>query len=145
MFGTASGCRAEFVLQAEGVLRERSSKNMDIPTGEVELAVRALKILARSETPPFAIEEGSATNDSLRLKYRYLDLRRPDMQRALQLRHKVVKVCRDYFDEQGFLEIETPILTKSTPEGPGTIWCPPGSTPASFMPCPSPPSSISSF
>jgi aspartyl-tRNA synthetase len=117
VFETASGCRAEFVLQASGVLRERSSKNMDIPTGEVELAVRSLKILAKSETPPFAIEEGSTVNDQLRLKYRYLDLRRPDMQRALQLRHKVVKVCRDYFDEQGFLEIETPILTKSTPEG----------------------------
>ena len=117
VFETAAACRAEFVLRAAGTVRERSSKNKDIPTGDIEIEVKTLEVLARSDTPPFAIEENSSVNDTLRLKYRYLDLRRPDMQRALAIRHKVVKVCRDYFDEQGFLEIETPVLTKSTPEG----------------------------
>lgn len=116
-FDTAFSCRAEYVLQAEGVLRERSSKNMDIPTGGVELAVTKLKVLCKSETPPFEIAENSDVNDTLRLKYRYLDLRRPDMQRAIMMRHRVTKIARDYFNEQGFLEIETPMLTKSTPEG----------------------------
>ena len=117
VFEKALTVRSEYVLAARGVLRERASKNYEIPTGEVELEVTALQILAKSETPPFEIVENSDVNDVLRLKYRYLDLRRPDMARMLQLRHKVVKCARDYFDEQGFLEIETPILTKSTPEG----------------------------
>ena len=108
------------------------------------MKVTELRLLAKAATPPFEIVEHSDVRDAVRLKYRYLDLRRPDMQRTIALRHKIVKICRDYFDENGFLEIETPILTKSTPEGAGTIWCPPGSTPASFTPCPSPPSSTSS-
>ena len=86
-------------------------------TGEIEVLVSELRVLNGSETPPFYIEENIDTNDALRLKYRYLDIRRPDMQRNLMLRHKIVKVARDYFDDNGFLEIETPILTKSTPEG----------------------------
>ena len=117
VFGTAFTVRSEFVLWARGVLRERSSKNPELPTGDVELEVKELKILAKSETPPFEITENSDVNDALRLKYRYLDLRRPDMQRYIALRHRAVKVTRDYFDENGFLEIETPMLTKSTPEG----------------------------
>ncbi|NLH01779.1 MAG: Asp-tRNA(Asn)/Glu-tRNA(Gln) amidotransferase GatCAB subunit C, partial [Clostridiales bacterium] len=117
VFETAASCRAEYVLQAEGVLRERSSKNKEIPTGDVELYVKRLKILCRSETPPFEIIEDSDVNESLRLKYRYLDLRRPDLQRNLIFRHKVAKITRDYFDENGFIEIETPTLIKSTPEG----------------------------
>ena len=117
IFGIAFTVRSEFVLYAHGVLRERSSKNLDLPTGEVELEVSSLRILAKSETPPFEITENSDVNDALRLKYRYLDLRRPDMQRYIALRHRAVKVTRDYFDENGFLEIETPMLTKSTPEG----------------------------
>ncbi len=117
IFDQARRVRAEFVLAARGVLRERSSKNPDLPTGSVELEVTELRILAESETPPFEIEENSDVNDTLRLKYRYLDLRRPDMQRAIALRHKVVKLTRDYFDDNGFYEIETPMLTKSTPEG----------------------------
>jgi aspartyl-tRNA synthetase len=117
VFETAFGVRGEFVLAARGVLRERSSKNPDLPTGDVELAVTELHILSKAETPPFEIVENSDVNDMLRLKYRYLDLRRPDMQRAILLRHKIGKVARDYYDEQGFYEIETPILTKSTPEG----------------------------
>lgn len=117
VFEKAFTARAEFVMAARGVLRERSSKNKEIPTGEVELEVTELRILAASETPPFEIVENSDVNDMLRLKYRYLDLRRPDMQRAIAMRHKVAKIARDYFDDKGFLEIETPMLTKSTPEG----------------------------
>ncbi|MCL2221527.1 MAG: aspartate--tRNA ligase [Oscillospiraceae bacterium] len=117
IFSEAMTVRAEFVLKATGTLRERSSKNPDLPTGDVELEVTALNILSKAETPPFEIVENSDVNDALRLKYRYLDLRRPDMQRLFALRHKAAKVTRDYFDENGFYEIETPILTKSTPEG----------------------------
>jgi len=117
IFSDAMTVRGEFVLQATGTLRERSSKNPDLPTGDVELEVTAFNILSKAETPPFEIVENSDVNDALRLKYRYLDLRRPDMQRLFALRHKTTKVTRDYFDENGFYEIETPILTKSTPEG----------------------------
>jgi len=117
VFGAAETLRSEFVISASGVLRERSSKNPELPTGDIELEVSALNILAKAETPPFEIEEDSDVNDALRLKYRYLDLRRPDMQSYIALRHRAAKVTRDYFDENGFFEIETPMLTKSTPEG----------------------------
>ena len=90
---------------------------MGMKTGDLEIAVQDLRILSESLTPPFYIEENIDTNESLRLKYRYLDLRRPDIQRNLILRHKVAKCARDYFDSEGFLDIETPILGKSTPEG----------------------------
>ena len=117
VFEKAASARSEYVLAAKGIVRERSSKNKEIPTGEIEVEVKELKILASAETPPFEIVENSDVNDMLRLKYRYLDLRRPDMQRAIAMRHKVAKITRDYFDENGFFEIETPMLTKSTPEG----------------------------
>ena len=117
IFKKAFAVRSEYVLAAKGVLRERSSKNKDIPTGDVELFVTELRVLAAAEPPPFEIVEDSDVNDVLRLKYRYLDLRRPDMQRQIALRHKVTMCTRRYFDEQGFYEIETPMLTKSTPEG----------------------------
>lgn len=117
VFGKAFTVRSEFVLMAKGVVRMRSSINTEIPTGEVEIAVTDLRILSQAQTPPFEIVENSAVNDELRLKYRYLDLRRPDLQRNLITRHKIAKVTRDYFDDQGFLEIETPMLIKSTPEG----------------------------
>ena len=117
VFEKAASARSEYVLAAKGTVRERSSKNKDIPTGEIEIEVTELRVLAQSETPPFEIVENSDVNDMLRLKYRYLDLRRPDMQRYIALRHKVAKIARDYFDENGFYEIETPMLTKSTPEG----------------------------
>ena len=117
IFAKALSVRSEYVLAARGVLRERSSKNMEIPTGEVELEVKELRILAVSETPPFEITDATDVNDALRLKYRYLDLRRPEMQNVIALRHRVSKIARDYFDDSGFLEIETPMLTKSTPEG----------------------------
>ena len=117
VFSAASTVRSEYVLSAKGILRERSSKNPELPTGDVELEVRELQILAKAETPPFEIVENSDVNDALRLKYRYLDLRRPNMQQYIALRHRATKIIRDYFDENGFLEIETPVLTKSTPEG----------------------------
>lgn len=117
IFEKASGLRGEYVIAAVGKVRERESKNPELPTGEIEIDVTELRLLAKAETPPFEIVEDSDVKDAVRLKYRYLDLRRPDMQRMIALRHKIVKICRDYYDEQGFLEIETPILTKSTPEG----------------------------
>ena len=117
VFEKAFAARNEYVLMAKGVVRERSAKNTEIPTGEVELEVQDLRVLSASETPPFEIVENCNTSELTRLKYRYLDLRRPDLQRNILLRHKVTKVTRDYFDENGFVEIETPILIRSTPEG----------------------------
>lgn len=117
IFDKAADLHAEYVIAATGVLRERESKNKDLPTGDVELFVNELRLLAKAETPPFEILEDNQVNDTLRLTYRYLDLRRPNMQNMIKTRHKVAKLARDYFDEQGFYEIETPILTKSTPEG----------------------------
>ena len=117
VFEKAASARSEYVLMAQGVVRERSAKNTEIPTGEIEIEVTDLRILAKSETPPFEIIEDCQTAELTRLKYRYLDLRRPDLQRNILLRHKITKITRDYFDENGFIEIETPILIKSTPEG----------------------------
>lgn len=117
IFDKAFSARSEFVLMAKGVVRERSSKNMEIPTGEIEVDVNDLRILDKSETPPFEIVENCQTSELTRLKYRYLDLRRPDLQRNIIMRHKICKITRDYFDENGFIEIETPILIRSTPEG----------------------------
>ncbi len=117
VFEKAVTLRSEFVAMATGKVRIRSSINKEIPTGEVEIEVTELKILGASETPPFEILPNSNANEELRLRYRYLDLRRPDIQQNILMRHKIVKVTRDYFDENGFLEIETPTLIKSTPEG----------------------------
>ena len=117
VFEKASSLRSEYVIAATGTVRERESKTDKIATGAIEVYVTELRLLAKAETPPFEIVEHSKANDMLRLKYRYLDLRRPDMQKMIATRHKVTKIARDYFDEQGFYEIETPLLTKSTPEG----------------------------
>lgn len=117
VFEKAFAARAEYVLAATGTVRERSSKNPDLPTGDIEIEVTVLRVLAKSETPPFAIEENSPVQKETRLRYRFLDLRRPDMQRTLAARHRLVKVAHDYFDKNNFLEIETPDLVKSTPEG----------------------------
>ena len=113
----AKSARSEFVLAATGTVRERDSKNPNIPTGNVEIYVNELKILGESQTPPFEIVENCKSNEELRLKYRYLDLRRPDLMKNILIRHKLTKITRDYFDENGFIEIETPMLIKSTPEG----------------------------
>ena len=117
IFDKAASLRSEYVVAATGLVRERESKTDKIATGDIEIYVTELRLLAKAETPPFEIVEHSKANDMLRLKYRYLDLRRPDMQKMIATRHKVTKIARDYFDEQGFYEIETPMLTKSTPEG----------------------------
>ncbi len=117
VFEKASSCRSEYVLAASGIVKERSAKNTEIPTGEIEIEVTELKILGVSETPPFEIIPNCPTSELTRLKYRYLDLRRPDLQSNLLLRNKVLKITRDYFYDNGFIEIETPILVKSTPEG----------------------------
>lgn len=117
IFGKAFAARSEFVLAARGKVRERSSKNKDIPTGEVEIYVEELRVLNESETPPFEITDDTTAKEDLRLKYRYLDLRRPELQGNIIMRHKIAKATRDYFDANGFIEIETPILIKSTPEG----------------------------
>lgn len=117
VFEKAGILRSEFVVIAKGKVRMRSSVNTEIPTGEIEIEVYELKILGESETPPFEILPDSAAKEELRLKYRYLDLRRAPLQRNILMRHKIAKVTRDYFDENGFIEIETPTLIKSTPEG----------------------------
>ena len=109
--------RSEYVIAATGTVRERSSKNETIPTGHVEVYVDEIKILGESQTPPFEIVENCKSNEELRLKHRYLDLRRPDILNNILIRHKITKITRDYFDENGFIEIETPMLIRSTPEG----------------------------
>ena len=135
----AFSARSEFVLGACGTVRERSSKNPNIPTGAVEIFVTELKILGESQTPPFEIVENSNCNEELRLKYRYLDLRRPDLAKNIMLRHKVAKVTRDYFDENGFIEIETPMLIRSTPEGARDYLVPSRVHPGSFYALPQSP------
>lgn len=117
VFEKAGELRSEFVAAARGVIRRRAAVNKDIPTGLVEVEVSELRILSRAQTPPFDISDDCNAREELRLKYRYLDLRRPKLQQNLMLRHRVVKATRDYFDSKGFLEIETPVLIKSTPEG----------------------------
>ena len=117
IFSKAFQVRSEYVLMAKGTVRKRSSVNPDIPTGEIEIEVTELKVLGSAETTPFEILDDTSVKEELRLKYRYLDLRRPTLQNNLVMRHKVTKVTRDFFDGEGFLEIETPTLIKSTPEG----------------------------
>ncbi len=107
----------EYVIQVNGIVDERSNKNSKIPTGDIEINVKTLRVLNSSEVPPFTIEEESDGGDELRMKYRYLDLRRKPLQQNLILRHRMAKSVRDYLDAQNFLEIETPCLIKSTPEG----------------------------
>ena len=113
----AKDVRSEYVLMAKGTVRRRESVNPDLPTGEVEIFVTELRILAKAQTPPFHITDETDTNEELRLRYRYLDLRRAKLQKNLMMRAKIVKAARDYFSDNGFIEIETPMLMKSTPEG----------------------------
>ena len=115
----AKDLRSEFVLSIEGVVRKRpaDTDNPDLATGHIDVMVNNLIILNEAETPPFAIKDEIETHEDLRLKYRYLDLRRPKLQKSLILRHKMAQITRQYFDENGFVEIETPVLMKSTPEG----------------------------
>ena len=113
----AKEVRSEYVLMAKGLVRRRESVNHDIPTGEVEIFVTELRILSKAQTPPFHISDESDTNEELRLRYRYLDLRRPALQKNIMFRAELARAARDYFADNGFIEIETPMMIKSTPEG----------------------------
>ncbi|MEI8315969.1 MAG: aspartate--tRNA ligase [Verrucomicrobiota bacterium] len=139
----AQSLRSEFVIAIEGTVRQRpeGTVNSKLPTGEVELLADTLEILNPSETPPFQIDEsgGAQVGEDLRLQYRYLDLRRPSMAKNLKLRHKVAKTARDYFDANGFLEVETPILFKSTPEGAREYLVPSRVNPGKFFALPQSP------
>ena len=117
VFEKAKQIKSEYVLMAQGLLRERESKNKDIKTGDVEILVTDLRVLSAAQTPPFEIVNDTKTNEELRLRYRYLDLRRNKLQDNLIMRHKIAKTAREYFYDNGFLEIETPMMMKSTPEG----------------------------
>jgi len=116
-FKKAGECRSEYVVAAVGKVRERSSKNPDIPTGDIEIEVEELRILGKALTPPFEIINGCKTGEDIRLMYRYLDLRRPELRDKILLRHKVMQITRQYFSDNGFIEIDTPMMIKSTPEG----------------------------
>ena len=117
VFEKASSCRSEYVLMAKGNVQPRESVNKDIKNGNVEVMVSDLRVLSKAQTPPFEVSNSDKVNDELKLKYRYLDLRNPKLQQNMVTRHKIAKVARDYFYENGFLEIETPMLMRSTPEG----------------------------
>ncbi len=117
-FAKAGTLRNEYVIAAVGTVQKRSAAvNENLKTGDIEVLAQSLRILSESETPPFPIEENSQTKDELRLKYRFLDLRRPDLQRNIQMKSRVTSLIRSFMEKEGFLEIETPILQKSTPEG----------------------------
>ncbi len=136
---TASTLGREFVIQAVGEVIERQSKNAKMPTGEIEIKLESITVLNKSVTPPFTIEEVSDGGEDIRAKYRYLDLRRPPLQRALALRHRLAQEVRGYLDKQGFMEIETPYLIKSTPEGARDFVVPSRMNPGQFYALPQSP------
>ena len=136
---TASALGREFVIQAVGEVIERQSKNAKMPTGEIEIKLESITVLNKSVTPPFTIEEVSDGGEDIRAKYRYLDLRRPPLQRALALRHRLAQEVRGYLDKQGFMEIETPYLIKSTPEGARDFVVPSRMNPGQFYALPQSP------
>ena len=139
-FAKAGTLRSEFVIAVEGTVQKRSAAvNENLKTGDIEVIAESIRILSESQTPPFQIEENSQTKDGIRLKYRYLDLRRPDIQRNLMLRSKVAYLMRDFMAKEGFLEIETPILCKSTPEGARDYLVPSRIHPGSFYALPQSP------
>ena len=139
-FEKAGKLRSEFVIAVTGVVEKRGGAvNENLATGEMELRATALRVLSEAEVPPFPIEENSKTKDEIRLKYRYLDLRRPDLQRNLMLKSKVAMLTRQFFAKEGFLEIETPMLGKSTPEGARDYLVPSRIHPGSFYGLPQSP------
>ncbi len=139
LFNAANALGREFVVQVSGTVAERTSKNKNIPTGEIEIIAEGLNILNKSDIPPFTIEDNTDGGDDLRMKYRYLDLRRPSVRKNLELRHKMAFEIRRYLDSQGFLEIETPILVKSTPEGARDFVVPSRMNPGEFYALPQSP------
>ena len=139
VFEKAASCRSEYVLMAKGEVRERESVNDKIATGHVEIFVEDLRILAKAQTPPFEIVDNTNTNEELRLKYRYLDLRRRPLMNNIITRSKIAKSARDYFYENGFIEIETPMMIKSTPEGARDYLVPSRVHPGSFYALPQSP------
>ena len=136
---TATSLGREYVIQVTGKVLERQSKNPNIPTGDIEIAVEKVNVLNKAQTPPFTIEENSDGGEDLRAKYRYLDLRRAPLQRALALRHRLAQEIRTYLDGQGFMEIETPYLIKSTPEGARDFVVPSRMNPGQFYALPQSP------
>ncbi|MBU3126378.1 aspartate--tRNA ligase [Clostridium tagluense] len=138
-FEKADLVKPEYCIAITGEIIKRQSPNDNMPTGQVELKGESIKILSESETPPIYIKEDLDASENIRLKYRYLDLRRPDMQKILMIRHKTAKVIRDFLDENGFLEIETPMLTKSTPEGARDYLVPSRNYPGNFYALPQSP------
>ena len=139
-FAKAETLRSEYVIAVVGKIQKRSAAvNENLKTGDIEVIAESLRILSESDTPPFHIEENSQTKDEIRLKYRYLDLRRPDLQRNLMLRSKVAYLMRDFMVKEGFIEIETPVLTKSTPEGARDYLVPSRVHPGSFYALPQSP------
>ena len=135
----ANALGREFVVRVSGTVAERSSKNPNIPTGDIELIADSLEVLNTSEIPPFTIEDNTDGGDDLRMKFRYLDLRRPCVRKNLELRHKMAFEIRRYLDSEGFLEIETPILVKSTPEGARDFVVPSRMNPGEFYALPQSP------
>src|SRR5437868_9082918 len=139
VFANAERLRSEYCVRIRGLVRPRPSgtANANLASGQVELLARELEILSRAETPPFHHDE--ATNEELRLKYRYLDLRRDVMQKRIRLRHQVTRAMRDYLDDAGFVDIETPMLTKATPEGARDYLVPSRTHPGQFFALPQSP------
>ncbi len=135
----ANALGREFVVRVKGKVAERSSKNPNIPTGDIEVIADDIEVITRSETPPFTIEDNTDGGDDLRMKYRYLDLRRPCVRKNLELRHRMAFEIRRYLDSKGFLEIETPILVKSTPEGARDFVVPSRMNPGEFYALPQSP------
>src|ERR1051326_7702548 len=129
----------EFVLQATGLVQERSNKNFNIPTGEIEIAVSSFKILNKSAVPPFTIQDDTDGGDDLRMKYRFLDLRRNTVKKNLELRYAINRAARNYLHQQGFMDIETPFLVKSTPEGARDFVVPSRMNPGQFYALPQSP------
>ena len=140
-FPKAESLRSEFVVAVRGkvCLRDKETINPNMETGEIEIYAEELRILNKAMTPPFYIQDGVDVDENVRLKYRYLDLRRPEMQKNIMLRHRVAKLMRDYMDKHGFLEIETPMLTKSTPEGARDYLVPSRVNPGKFYALPQSP------
>ncbi len=139
LFKKADSLRSEYVIGIKGEVRERTAKNANLSTGEIEVFADDLVIYSQADTPPIYVKDDDNVDDNLRLKYRYLDLRKLKMQRNLTFRHRVTKLARDYFDQQGFTEVETPMLIKSTPEGARDYIVPSRVYPGSFYALPQSP------